>query len=473
MKNYYEILGMPENATVEEITKTGRKIVQQHSVDRIFAGRKMGVDYTEDQWRRANARYAEIIEAYQILKDPTKRKEYDTRLNAMRRQKAQEAAAEQARRDAQARARQNVNAGQGSYGQTGYRTQAGYQQQGYRQGQSYTGQHEQQGYRRGQSYTGQHEQQRSRTQQTSGANAQRNPRSGKYAKADSTMERSQRRPRKPKGPFRKMMDSFKEVRQDEKEYPLFERHQDLNRKMRKEFHQGVKSVPGEIVYQMANGTIHITYEFIHQLKKLGYLNEDSVPKYVFRNRKLAAAALAVALMATMPGGGEDIQAFPTPDTAIEQTQETTQDTTIEETLGIVYEEPTVTMNEYYEVVAGDTLSDIATRTGVRVHDIMEMNGIVDKELIRIGDRMILPYVIDRDDLQFYTITVPAKGISCRELARKYNTDEATIRMLNQEAIAYVNTEYVILTDTAVVPNFISVEELDMMKQAASTDRMHP
>lgn len=463
MKNYYEILGIPENATEEEITKKGRKVVQQHSVDHIFAGKTMGVDYTEDQWRRANARYAEVIEAYQILKDQTSRKEYDSRLSAFRRQKAQEAAAEQARRDAQARARQNVHSGQGYYGQTGQRTQAGYSQQGYRQGQ-YTGQHEQQ------RTTGKYEQ-RSRTQQNGGAHAQRNPRSGRYQ--DSTMERGQKRTRKPKGTFGKMMDSFKEVRQDEKEYPFFERHQDLNRKMRKEFHREVKSVPGEIVYQMANGTIHITYEFIHQLKKIGYLNEDSVPKYIFRNRKLAAAALAVTLMATMPGGGEDIQAFPTPDTTIEQTQETTPDQTIEETMGIVYEEPEVIMNEYYEVVSGDTLSGISTRTGVKVHDIMEANGIINKELIRIGDKLVLPYVIDRDDLQFYTITVPAKGISCRELAKKYNTDEATIRMLNQEAIAYVGTEYVILTDTAVVPNFISVEEFDMMRQAASTDHMKP
>lgn len=471
MKNYYEILGIPETATAEEIAKKGRKIVQQNSVDHIFAGRTMGVDYTEDQWRRANARYADVIEAYQILKDQTKRQEYDARLSAMRKQRAQEAAAEQARRDAEARARQNVHSGQGYYGQTGQRTQSGYAQQGYRQGRSYTGQHEQQRTAGQQRTTGQYEQ-RSRTQQTGGAHAQRNPRSGRYAKTDSTMERGQRRTRKQKGPIGKMVDSFKEVRQDEKEYPLFERHQDLNRKMRKEFHQGVKSVPGEIVYQMANGTIHITYEFIHQLKKLGHINDDSVPKYVFRNRKLAAAALAVALMASMPGGGEDIQAFPTPDVTIEQTQETT-DQTIEETMGIVYEEPTVTMYEYYEVVAGDTLSDISTRTGVKVHDIMEANGIINKELIRIGDRLVLPYVIDREDLQFYTIAVPAKGISCRELAKKYNTDEATIKMLNEEAIAYVGTEYIILTDTAVVPNFVSVEELDTMREAASTDHMKP
>ena len=36
-------------------------------------------------------------------------------------------------------------------------------------------------------------------------------------------------------------------------------------------------------------------------------------------------------MASMPGGGEDIQAFPTPDVTIEQTQEQTDQTTVEET----------------------------------------------------------------------------------------------------------------------------------------------
>lgn len=458
MKNYYEILGVPENITAEDLTKIGRQRMQQYSVDHLFSGKRLGIDYTEEQWAKANALYADIIEAYQILKDEASRKKYDEKLSAMRRERA-----EQARRAAEERARRSVNSGQGYYGQTGQRTQSSYAQQGYRQGQSYAGQHQQR-------TTGQYEQ-RSRTQQTGGAHAQRNPRSGRYARTDNTMERGQRRNRKPKSGFGRMIDSFKDVRQDEREYPLFERHQDLNRKMRKEFHQNVKSVPGEIVYQMANGTIHITYEFIHQLKKLGKINEDSVPKYVFRNRKLAAAALAVALMATVPGGGEDIQAFPTPEVTIEQTQDVTEDTTIEDTMGIVYEDPTVTMNEYYEVVAGDTLSRIATRTGVKVHEIQELNGRVGSDKIYIGEVLILPYTIDRDDLQFYTITVPAKGISCRELAKKYNTDEATIRMLNPEAIAYVNTEYVVLTDTAVVPNFATVEEVDMMREAASGHMM--
>lgn len=408
MKNYYEILGIAENASMQEVVSVGKRRLQEYSVEHLFAGKKLGIDYTQEDWNKANNVYAEVIEAYLILKDENKRIQYNRRLRDYRRQVAEQVA------QAQARARQRRAPGQ-------------------------------------------HEQKRTQ---------------GRYERTqtDNTMKRSQKR-HKQKGAFGKMVDSFKDVRRDEKEYPFFERHQDLNQKIRKEFHRNVKSVPGEIVYQMANGTLHVTYEFIHQLRKLSYFNEDSVPKYVFRNRKLAAAALAVALMASMPGGGEDLQAFPTPDTTISQTQDQTDQTAVEDTMGIVYEDPTITMNEYYEVVAGDTLSDISTRTGIKVHDIMELNGIINKELIRIGDKLVLPYIVDREDLQFYTINVPAKGISCRELAKKYNTDEATIKKLNQEAIAYVNTGYVVLTDTAVVPNFVSVEELDMMRQAASGHMM--
>ena len=43
------------------------------------------------------------------------------------------------------------------------------------------------------------------------------------------MERGHSRVRKEKGAVGKMIDSFKEVRQDEKAYTFFERHQDLNR----------------------------------------------------------------------------------------------------------------------------------------------------------------------------------------------------------------------------------------------------
>lgn len=446
MKNYYEILRVPENIPAQELVKVGRQRLQECSVEHIFAGKKMGIDYTEEDWKRANVRYADVIEAYQILKDEQKRAEYDRRINAIRQQRAQQQARREAQQQAQeqARTRQNVHSGQGKYEQTGQRRQENTSRQGY---------------------TGQYEQ-RNRATQSTGSTAQRNSNRGRYENNGTTRERR----RKPKSAMGQMIDQFKEVRKEEKDYPLFERHQNLNRRVRKEFHKNVNSVPSEIVYQLANGVLHVSYEFIHQLRKLGYINEDSVPKYVFRNRKLVAAALAATLIAAVPGTGSDIQAFPTPETGIEQTQETT-DTTIEETIEVVIEEPTIQMIRYYEVEKGDSLSYLANTTGVKVYEIQESNGRIGSDKIFAGETLILPYTIDRENLNYYTIMIPAKGMSCAELARQYRTDEQTIINLNEEAVAYVGNEYIIITDTAVVPNFITLEELATMQQTAAGHMM--
>ena len=263
-----------------------------------------------------------------------------------------------------------------------------------------------------------------------------------------------------------MIGSFKEVRAEEKQHPFYERHKKLNEYIRDEWHQNIKNVPGEIIYQMANGTLHVTYEFIHQLKKLKYINEDSLPKYVFRNRRLAAAAVAAAIMATSGGAGNGNETIiieqPPAITITEETPAPEEE--IMDEYEIVYEEPTV---QYYEVVKGDTLSRISTRTGVKVYEIQEANNRVGSDKIYIGETLRLNYTIDREDLMFYTLTVPANGMTCAELAKMYRTDEETIRMLNKEAVAYINTGYTVLTDTAVVPNFITVEELDMAKEFLS------
>ncbi len=61
-KDYYKILGVDKNASTEEIKKAFRKLAHQHHPD------KKGGD---------EAKFKEINEAWQVLGDDTKRKQYD------------------------------------------------------------------------------------------------------------------------------------------------------------------------------------------------------------------------------------------------------------------------------------------------------------------------------------------------------------------------------------------------------------
>ena len=65
-KDYYSILGVTENASDGEIKKAYRKLAMQYHPDRNTGNEK---------W--ANEKFKEINEAYGILGDPQKRKQYD------------------------------------------------------------------------------------------------------------------------------------------------------------------------------------------------------------------------------------------------------------------------------------------------------------------------------------------------------------------------------------------------------------
>ena len=65
-KDYYEILGVPTNASDGEIKKAYRKLAMQYHPDR---------NPGKEEW--ANEKFKEINEAYGALGDPQKRKQYD------------------------------------------------------------------------------------------------------------------------------------------------------------------------------------------------------------------------------------------------------------------------------------------------------------------------------------------------------------------------------------------------------------
>ena len=75
MKNYYELLELPRNATFEEVKKTFRVQIARYHPDKVH---HLGKEFQEIAATRA----AELTEAYRILSHEGRRAEYDAQLGA-------------------------------------------------------------------------------------------------------------------------------------------------------------------------------------------------------------------------------------------------------------------------------------------------------------------------------------------------------------------------------------------------------
>ena len=65
-KDYYKALGVPREASQEDVRKAFRKLAREYHPD-----------VAKDK-KKAEEKFKEINEAYEVLGDPAKRKKYDT-----------------------------------------------------------------------------------------------------------------------------------------------------------------------------------------------------------------------------------------------------------------------------------------------------------------------------------------------------------------------------------------------------------
>lgn len=137
----------------------------------------------------------------------------------------------------------------------------------------------------------------------------------------------------------------------------------------------------------------------------------------------------------------------------------------------------IVLNRIHVVEEGDVLQTFSEDSNTLVSHIKEINHIENSDLIHPGETVVIPYIIDKKDLGYYTQKVECKDdMSVQELAKEYGTDVDTIVAINKKDILVMPQEtgpeknsYIPLSDTLLVPNFISKQTYNSLKSSGQTN----
>ena len=445
-EDYYETLGVSRNASVEEIRQAKRRL------SKLFHPDLVQEEALKDIY---GSKLAKINNAADVLLNPQKKYEYDLEWDAHKMKQEQES--QRRRRPYYEQAGTQYTQGS-TYGSQ----RQGYERHfyDYETDQTYTSyeQYEQQSQQRQEQR--QQQRQSSRTEQTRIARGY----TSKQAK---------------KGFFEDIRQAAREVREDEKRRKTSARraHANVNNFVNRKFSKN-RNVAEEILCAISKGTLHICVSTLRELSKLGYIAKDSFPKFVIRNRRMAAMGAAAVILFSSFGATNDKEVIipETPSITIsdstltndQEDQFVVGDNQTTDPLEGVFQEEQVTecvAKRYHKVVAGDTLSGLAEQAGCSIETIQRENYITGS-LIKIGETLVIPYEFTSEDYEYATteVQVPT-GKTLREIAQEYNTDVATIIRLNEDNVIQSQGNYYVITDTVRVPNFATPSQIKEAREA--------
>ena len=225
--------------------------------------------------------------------------------------------------------------------------------------------------------------------------------------------------------------------------------------------------------KVKNGVVHAKSTFVALMKENQMFKKGKYSKGYSLKEKVIAGTLAVVITGSVAAAifsndedevvasvvasesyDDELMVTTAPTELIEETTEATE-----------AKDNSITLYRVHTVVTGDTLAIYSIESNTTQEEIKRVNN-TKSDTVQLGKDYIIPYIVEPEDLKFYTQVAQYNPImSIEEFAKEYETNIGTLETLNPEAIDYNGSQYVISTDTLVVPNFITKEDYQVLKAA--------
>ncbi len=246
--------------------------------------------------------------------------------------------------------------------------------------------------------------------------------------------------------FEYLQRIYIDVRNDEEKNSFSIRHEKVNKIYSKNFENDLDNKASELLFKAGRVVAHILHEGYNFGTKFAIGKNESKTRYVLRNRKFL---LGLGLASVLAISNASCREFITSPFNVQTESE---------------DENFVTFIRKYRIQEGDTLLQIAYDSKVDVNEIYRFNGSFNPDLIKAGEILLIPYRISEENLRYFKKSVYVDDKNITEIALENETNVSTIYEFNKDAIMKNGDNYTILSDTLLVPDFKSNQEIEDMKK---------